>query len=123
MALKAVRDDVAWLEDVFPHGTPDVEWLPVVGANGWLMVCRDKKMRTRVGERRQIIENRVGAFCLTQKENPTRWAYLKLLAATLDEMQSRFETTPRPFIFGVRRDGSFKPLYLRPVPPAPEPIA
>ncbi len=35
-ALKAVRDDVKWLEDEFAHDARDTVWLPRVGARGWL---------------------------------------------------------------------------------------
>ena len=60
-ALKAVRrGDVMWLEDRFPHDTKDEDWLPAVGDDGWLVVARDKKMRTRPGERDAIIKHSVG---------------------------------------------------------------
>lgn len=36
-ALKAIgRDDVRWLDDLFPHNTKDPVWLRDAGANGWL---------------------------------------------------------------------------------------
>ena len=98
-ALQAVRDDVIWLEDRFPHHVTDPVWLREAGVSDWLVISRDKRIRTRPGERRTIIENGVGCFCLTQKQPLTRWEYLKLLAATLDEMEALFAATPRPFIF------------------------
>lgn len=104
-ALKLVREDVCWLEDHFAHWAKDTEWLPVVGASGWLVVMRDKKVRTRPGERQAIIDHRVGCFILNQGSDPTKWEYLKLLALTLDAMLERFEQTARPFIFTVNRDG------------------
>ena len=104
-ALKAVRDDVLWLEDRFQHDTKDTDWLPVAGAEGWLVITRDKKIRTRPGERRAILGNGVGCFFLTQKKDPTRWQYLKLLVLTLEKMENSFATTPRPFICGVDLSG------------------
>ena len=109
-ALQAVRDDVIWLEDRFPHDVKDPVWLREAGTNDWLVISRDNRIRTRPGERRTIIENGVGCFCLTQKQPLTRWEYLKLLAATLDEMEVLFAATPRPFIFGVSRSGHFTRL-------------
>src|SRR5205814_5888396 len=76
-ALKYVRDDVRWLDDEFPHGTPDHVWLARAGATRWLVIMRDKKVRSRPAERRAILENNVGCFCLIQKHDPTRWGYLK----------------------------------------------
>lgn len=107
-ALQAVRDDVIWLEDRFPHDTKDPVWLRDAGMNGWLVVSRDKKVRTRPGERQAIIDNSVGCFCLTQKQPPTRWECLKLIVMTLDEMERLFSQTPRPFIYGVRRSGQLR---------------
>lgn len=114
-ALKAVRHDVRWLEDLFPHDTKDEDWLPIAGREGWLVIVRDKKIRTRPGERRAILDHQVGCFCLTQRQDPTRWQYLKLLVQTLDEMGRRFASTPRPFIYGVDRNGQFKLI----TPPRP----
>jgi hypothetical protein len=68
-ALKLVRNDVKWLEDLFDHNTKDTEWLKDVGAWGWLVISRDKKIRTRPGERRALLENNVGAFYLTHTDN------------------------------------------------------
>jgi hypothetical protein len=112
-ALQAVRSDVLWLEDRFPHGARDSDWLEAAGRNDWLVISRDKKIRTRPGERRQIIANRVGCFCLVQKQPLTRWDYLKLIVLTLDEMERLFFETERPFIFGVGRTGLIRPLYLK----------
>lgn len=105
-ALKAVREDVLWLEDRFPHDAKETEWIPDVGKEGWLVISRDKKIRTRPGERSALMEARVGAFIITQKQDLTRWDYLKLLTRTLDDMESVFETTDRPFVFGVGRTGT-----------------
>ena len=107
-ALKAVRNDVRWLEDDFAHDTKDEDWLRNVGAKGWLVISRDKKIRSRLGERRALITHGVGAFCLTQRDNPTRWEILKLLVNTIDDMERTFAQVPRPFLYGVDRHGDFK---------------
>ncbi len=114
-AFKHVRDDVRWLDDEFPHGTPDHVWLAKAGTNGWLVIMRDKKVRSRPAERRAILENDVGCFCLIQKHDPTKWGYLKLLCATLDEMLAKFSSTPRPFMYGVDATGKMSLI----TPPAP----
>lgn len=106
-ALKKVRDDVLWFEDRFPHDAKDTTWLPVAGANEWLVIVRDKKIRTRPGERRMLMEGHVGCFIINQKRNLTRWGYLKLLTATLDKMEETFATMQRPFICKVDAAGKF----------------
>jgi hypothetical protein len=104
-ALKQVRSDVLWLEDRFTHSAKDVDWLPVAGSSGWVVILRDKKVITRPGERGAIRANGVGAFVLNQGNDPTKWDYLKLLALTLDEMEYLFARFARPFIFTVSRHG------------------
>jgi hypothetical protein len=104
-ALKLVRGDILWLEDCLAHDVKDPEWLREVGKAGWLVILRDKKVRTRPAERRAILENDVGAFILNQGSDPTKWRYLQLLTQTLDEMEQKFATTRRPFIYTVSRDG------------------
>jgi len=107
-AIKRVRSDVVWLEDLFPDVTKDPVWLQQAGENRWLVICRDKKVRTRPGELAAIRDYGVGCFYLTQKRDGTRWEYLKLLALTLDEMVRVYASTARPFIFGVSREGQFR---------------
>lgn len=94
-----------WLEPHFPHDTPDPAWLAEAGRHDWLVVTRDKKIRTRPGERLAISENEVGCFIIAQRQALTRWGYLKLLALTLDEMEGVFGREHRPFIYNVGRSG------------------
>ena len=110
-ALKEVRGDVAWLEDLFPHDAKDEDWLREAGSQGWLVLTRDRKIRTRPGERRAFMTNNVGGFCLMPKGNLTRWELLKLLATTLDEMERLFASTLRPFLYGVNSSGQIRRLF------------
>lgn len=117
-ALQKVRSDVEWLEPRFRHDAKEQEWLQFVGQAGWLAVTRDKKIRTRPGERRALVEHNVGCFYLYQKQPLTRWDYLKLLALTLDEMERIFAEKQRPFLYGVSRIGNFVEIIA---PPAAAP--
>lgn len=110
-ALQQVRNDVRWLEDVFPHDARDIDWLRRAGAEGWLVITRDKRVTTRPDEREAIADHRVGCFCLTQKQPLNRWGYLKLVVTAMDEMERLFGATPRPFIYAVGRTGIMRPLY------------
>jgi PIN like domain len=112
-AVKQVREDACWLEDVFEEGwIKDREWIPDVGARGWLVVSKDKKIRTRPEERRAVKENNVGCFILNYRQPLTRWEILKLVTSTLDEMEEKFANTPRPFIYLIDRNGRFRPYDL-----------
>jgi hypothetical protein len=109
-ALQLVRPDVYWLEDVwiFHKGTKESEWLPAVGQAGWLVVSRDKKILSRPAERQAITDGAVGAFIFTQKADPTKWEYLKMLARNLDDMERIFEEEQRPFIWKIQQGGNLK---------------
>ena len=112
-AVKQVREDACWLEDVFEEGwIKDREWIPDVGARGWLVVSKDKKIRTRPEERRAVKENNVGCFILNYRQPLTRWEILKLVTSTLDEMEEKFANTPRPFMYLIDRNGRFRPYDL-----------
>lgn len=104
-ALQLVRNDVEWLEPRYQADTPDAVWLRDAGQNGWLVICRDKKVRTRPGERRAIIENGVGCFIIIVKRNISKWDYLRLIVSNLEQMIDVFETTPRPFIWTIETRG------------------
>jgi len=107
-AVKKMRDDVIWLEDEFPHSVSDQEWLARAGNEGWLVITHDKKVRTRPGERRAIMEHGVGCFILTYKQDLKKEEILALISSNLGEMERRFESTPRPFIYTVSKNGEFR---------------
>ena len=38
-----------------PFGTPDADWLPIIGKMGLVVLTRDKKIRTRPAEANRLI--------------------------------------------------------------------
>lgn len=107
-ALKQDRDDVVWLDEVFHQATPDEEWLREVGARGWIVISRDKKIRTRPGERREILESGVDCFILASKKDMPKEDMVALIRRTLPEIERMFATTKRPFIFTIDSAGRFR---------------
>lgn len=85
-------------------------WLRIAGEEGWLVVTRDQHIRRRPYERQVIEETRVGAFVSAQAQPPGRWEWLQILVCHLDLMEQLFATTPRPFIYGIYRNRSFRRL-------------
>lgn len=112
-AVKMMREDVLWLEDEFPHDVPDQEWLARAGSEGWLVITHDKKVRTRPGERRAIMDHGVGCFILTYKQDLKKEEIVALISSNLEEMERRFEETQRPFIYTVSKNGEFKEYARR----------
>lgn len=109
-----VMDDVLWLEDWpdFNQNTPDIVWLEQAGREQWIVVTRDKRIRQRKQELAVFVRYGVGCFVLAQNRNLNRWEYLKLLTATLDQMETLFTKMERPFIFAVYGNGSIRRVPL-----------
>ncbi len=106
--------DICWLEDKYPHDTKDEVWIPDAGAEGWLVVARDKKIRTRPWQRELIRRHGVGCFIINQKQDPTRWQYLQLLAKTIDEMERPYAAMEKPFMYLVDSSGALRDFPLLP---------
>jgi hypothetical protein len=104
-ALALVRGDVIYPgQEGCPVTSPamkDVDWLPIAGANEWIVLMRDKHIRTRPGERRQLIECGVRAFAMTGAGNYTRWLTLELLVRRWREIETVIGAEPGPYIYSV----------------------
>ncbi len=80
--LKKVREDVVFKHDIFAPGTDDSVWLRRVGVEGWLAITHDKRVRTRYGERAAIMENGVGCFILTYKQDLQKPEIVRMCSTT-----------------------------------------
>ena len=110
-AICRIRDDVRSVADIYPIFTKDTTWLMEAGVNDWLVISRDKKITSRPAERKTIHEHAVGAFIVAQKENPTKWDYLRIIVCELEEMEELFHSTPRPFVFRIDAAFRFKQIF------------
>jgi hypothetical protein len=52
-------------DDHFSQGTPDAEWLPVVGRRGWIVLTKDTRIRYRPNEKQALLAAGVRAFAFT----------------------------------------------------------
>ena len=106
-AIKRRRPDARWKLDLFPRDTKDVVWLEAAGKGGWLVVTRDKHIRTRPGERRAIEEHGVGCFILGYKQDLKKEEVTEIVLEALEHMEELFERTERPFIYTITKNGDF----------------
>lgn len=51
--------------DHFEQGTPDAEWLPEIGARGWVLLTVDARLRYNRLEKDAIMEHGIAVFVLT----------------------------------------------------------
>ena len=110
--LRRIGKDARAKIELFPADTKDPVWLRAVGVNGWLGITRDAKIRTRPAERQAIMEHSAGCFILTYRNDLKRAAIVQLVLDNIEEMEEKFRTTPRPFIYTVTGAGEFK-QYVR----------
>ncbi len=65
-ALSEPGTDVVALRHYYPVNEKDKEWIPEVGTNGWILITKDRKQRSKPEERRALVENSVTAFYLAK---------------------------------------------------------
>jgi len=116
-ALALVGYDTRYFVKLGWPGKKDVEWLPWVGQNGWLLLSCNKKQLTVPSECNAILENNVGVVYLTTGEEfPAR--VLALLLKRWDTLELLWNTTERPFARFLHPNGAlttdYKNLQLPP---------
>jgi predicted nuclease of predicted toxin-antitoxin system len=106
--VKRARSDCCWLEDLFAHDAAEDVWLARAGDEGWIVLTHDKKVRRRQAEREAIMEHGVGCFIFNYKQDLKKFEIAALILAVLEEIETKFKQTARPFIYTVNKTGGFK---------------
>ena len=110
-ALTAAGAVVELHHQHFAPGTPDAEWLPVVGSRGWIILTKDRHIRKRPLEREAILASSARAFVLTAADlNGAEQA--ALLASTLPRIR-RLCRQPGSFVATITRSGIINILLRR----------
>lgn len=106
-ALAEVRDDVCYAggPGCPKESTLDIHWLKTAGENDWIVLKRDKRIRTRPGERKALIDAGLRTFCLTGAGNYSKWQVLQLLTARWDRIEEVASTVGGPYVYAVTKDG------------------
>jgi hypothetical protein len=102
-AIASVRDDVLYAggPGAPAEDTADDVWLPVAGANDWVCIHRDKRIRIRPRERTAYIAAGVRLFCLTNAGNFSRWQTLELLVSRWPKIEGTAIAEAGPYIYAV----------------------
>ena len=103
----------------FRAGTPDSEWLPFVGSNGWLLITPDQRIRYNELERKAIQRYRVRAFVFTAG-NLSGAEMARLLVSAFPKMKRICAKNDPPFISSITKSGDvhvrfdkFGPVHAR----------
>ena len=95
---------VEYLQQHFAIDTPDDEWLPAVGALEWFVIGQDYNFHLRQNEMEAIRRYEIGVFYLWGATAPA-WDTMRCFARAFDRIVEAAETTPRPFVFRIHKNG------------------
>lgn len=104
-ALREAGETVIVHDDVFKPDAQDVEWLPFVGEEGWIVLTKDAKIRYRTLEREALINSGARAFVFVSGNVPAIET-AQILVKALPAMKEFIIKHRAPFIAKVFRNGS-----------------
>ena len=108
-ALRAADAKVEAHDAHFPQNTPDVDWLTIVGARGWVAITKDQNIRRNPLERAAYEKAKVRGFVVTAT-GASGTEIAGLLVRCLPGMVRRSAGRPGPFLFTISRGGIFTKL-------------
>jgi PIN like domain len=86
-------------------GAKDDQWIPIVASQGWIVITKDRHMRTRPHEVKLIrtsAARHVRLIGPTRKHNMTKWEQLQLVASRWEAIESLLGA-PGPWIYALSR--------------------
>jgi hypothetical protein len=107
-ALRAAGATVHVMADVYGErigqGLADAEWLRDAGAEDWVVLMKDDKIRYRPAELEAVTTAGVRAFCLTNA-NLRGAEMAERFVEQLPKITRIATEHPGPYIYGVYADG------------------
>jgi PIN like domain len=115
--LALIRSDVIYPGHArCPTITPDTKdriWLPEAGRRRLVVIQRDKRIRSRPGERQALLDHGLRTFCLTRAGHMSKWEILRLLVISWPDIERIARELEGPYIYSVTGQG-VRPLLRRP---------
>lgn len=112
-ALRAAGHVVHLQRDVVPSGTPDVEWLPIVGKRKWILITKDEKIRKRAIELHAFIGARVRGFVLTAAGELRGADQAELIVKALPAILRLVTKGRAPFIANITASAHVAPIDVK----------
>ncbi len=111
-ALRTLKPpfDVEFFQEHFELDIEDDKWLPIAGKEKWTVIGHDKFKRNE-SELYAIQNYEVGCFYLWGGNAP-KWIKFKLLFKAIDRIIQADASTPRPFMYAVKKNGTLKRIKL-----------
>ena len=95
-----------------PAGTPDIDWLATAGAQGWIVLMRDQRIRYRALELESLTAAGVGAFVLTAGQATAKTTALVVLPK-LHKIVNIARSEPKPFLYTFGLTGTLVRVKIR----------
>lgn len=90
------------LVPAIPLGALDTVWIPEVTARGLIVVARDRRIRTKPGERALLRDHGLRVFWIAGKRDLATWDYLVRVVRRWDEIEEAIETKgPGPWFVAI----------------------
>lgn len=103
-ALKGSGIAVEIHDDHFAKDAQDVDWLPEVGKQGWVVLTKDAKISKNHLERMAVTNAGISMFTLAS-QNLSGKEMADIFLKSVSKMQEFVRKHPAPFIAKVYRDG------------------
>lgn len=89
-----------------PPGAADTQWMPIVATTGLVVICRDKRIRTKPAEVATLRSYGLRVFYLTGQKDMQSWDFLTVLVRRWDDMAQRVhDRGPGPWFMSVTSTG------------------
>lgn len=103
-ALRSIGLRVEAHADHFEHDAPDTEWLERCGAEGWVVLAKDKAIKKNPLERQALIAQGLAAFFII-KTSATGEENAKALIGAIHKIAGILENQRCPFIARIYASG------------------
>jgi hypothetical protein len=95
----------------FRSGTPDHEWLPLVGREGWLLLTRDQNIRYQIIEHSRVVRYNIREFVFKAGNLDKEELARVLVIAIPEKMMTVCRRYDPPFIASITKLGVVNMRY------------
>ena len=107
-ALRVAGVEIRVHDELFPQGTQDVDWLREAGANRWVVITRDDRIRYNQLEKQAVIAARLRFFSITSSSLTGEEAAALILSAVGKMSRLCRQHSKRGFIAKISRGPDVK---------------
>jgi len=83
-------------------GAKDPDWLPLVAQQGWIVISRDRRQRSKPAERAAITEHSARVVTLDAKRQLSKWDELEILFCQWRAIEA-LTSAPGPWLYIASR--------------------